>query len=210
MSKNLTTTILFLMFCVNIFAQNGKKLSESEKAIFEQKMVEQSKKIETLQCNFVQEKTSVLVAQKAVSKGIMLYALPSKLRWEYTEPTPSTLILNGQNAALLDKNGQKIGNDKAIKPLGNIIISMINGDGIKNNRQFSTEIYETDKHFLIILTPIQKRLKEFYKNIELKIDKHTFLASEITMNEKSGDKMVISLINKKLNEKIDVSKFVIK
>jgi outer membrane lipoprotein-sorting protein len=207
MKQKTILIILFSVFCGTVCSQNGRKLSESEKQTFEQKMIEQSKKIKTLQCNFVQEKTSALVAEKAVAKGVLLYQSPSMLRWEYITPIVSILILNEQNAVLLNKDGQKVGNDKAIKPLGNIIISMINGDGIQNNKQFSTEIYETSKHFLIILTPVQKRLKEFYKNIELKIDKNTFTASEIALNEKSGDKMLILFTNKILNKEIDMKKF---
>ncbi|MDR2510880.1 MAG: outer membrane lipoprotein carrier protein LolA [Bacteroidales bacterium] len=210
MKKIICITILFSIFCGNVFSQNGRKLTESEKQAFEQKMVEQSQKIKTLQCDFVQEKTSALVSEKAVAKGILLYQSPSMLRWEYTAPTPSTLILNGNNAALLNKDGKRVGNDKMIKQLGGLIISVINGDGIKNSKQFSTEVFETDSQFRVVLSPVQKRLKEFYQSIELKIDKNTFLASEIILNEKSGDKTVIYLNNRKLNEKIDKEKFEIK
>jgi outer membrane lipoprotein-sorting protein len=194
---------------VNIFSQ--KILSESEKAIFEQKIIEQSEKIETLQCTFVQEKTSVLVMEKSVARGVLLYQSPSALRWEYTEPTPSTLILNGNAAALQDKDGKKIGNDKMIKQLGDLIISVINGNGIKNSKQFSVNLFETENNqIMVVLTPVQKRIKEFYSSIELIIDKNTFLASEIIMNEKSGDKTVIHLNNIKINERIDADKFAIK
>jgi outer membrane lipoprotein-sorting protein len=198
-----------LAFCANIFSQ--KQLSEGEKAVFEQKIMEQSQKIETLQCAFVQEKTSALVAEKAVAKGLLWYQSPSALRWEYTEPTPSTLILNGNAAALLDKDGKKIGNDKLIKQLGNLIISVINGNGMKNSKQFSTDLFETENHqILVALTPVQKRMKEFYQSIELIIDKKTFLASEIILNEKTGDKTVIHLNNIKINERIDADKFAVK
>jgi outer membrane lipoprotein carrier protein len=216
MKKVVYITVLLSIICSGIAGQvrhdieGDRKLSDGEKQAFEQKMVEQSKNIKTLQCDFVQEKMSALMSEKAVAKGVLLYQSPSMLRWEYTEPTPSTLILNGNNAALLNKDGKRVGNDKMIKQLGKLIISMINGDGIKNSKQFSTEAFETDSRFRVVLSPVHKRLKEFYQSIELKIDKNTFLASEIILNEKSGDKTVIYLNNRKLNEKIDTDKFAIK
>ncbi len=211
MKKTIIITLLLSVFCSSVFSQNERKLSKEEKVVFEQKMLEQSKKIKTLQCNFIQEKTSQLIADKAVSKGFLLYESPSKLRWEYAEPTVSTLILNGKNAVLLDKMGKPIGNVNMLKQLGNIIISMINGDGLQQNKQFSTEVFETDnKLILVVLTPVQKRMKEFYDSIELKIDQKTFLASEISMNEKSGDKMRIYFNNKKTNETISADKFAVK
>jgi len=210
MKKTIFITILSLAICGNIFSQNGRKLTESERQVFEQKMIEHSQKIKTLQCFFVQEKTSSLVSEKAVTKGIMMYQSPVMLRWEYTEPTPSTLILNGNDAVLLDKSGKKIGNEKMLKQLGNIIISMINGSGIAQNKQFSAEFYENNGEMLIILTPIQKRLKDIYNTIEMRIDTKTMLANSITLNEKVGDKMVILLNSKVLNSEIPKSKFEIK
>ena len=210
MKKTIYLTLLLSAICVNTFSQSGKKLNDNEKQVFEQKIIEQSKNIKTLHCTFVQEKTSVLVSQKAVAKGVMFYQSPSMLRWEYTEPTPSTLILNGNNAVLFNKDGKKIGNEKVLKQLGGIIISMINGNGIAQNKQFSLEIYEFDNaHLLIVLTPVQKRLKDFYNKIELKIDRKTMLATTITLDEKSGDKTVISLINTILNSNIPQNKFAI-
>jgi outer membrane lipoprotein-sorting protein len=210
MKKKIVLLILFSVVCETVFSQAGRNLIESEKAVFEQKMLEQSKKINTLQCRFVQEKTSTLVTEKAVAKGILLYRSPSILRWEYTEPAPSMLILNEKNAVFLDQNGKRQGNANVLKQLGGIIVAMINGEGLRQNKQFSTEVFECDRNFIVILTPVQKRLKEFYKSIELKLDKNTFLASEIMLNEKTGDKTVIFLNDTELNKEIDTNKFTVK
>ena len=170
-------------------------------------MIDRLKEIETLQCDFVQEKISALVTEKAVSNGILLYQYPLMLRWEYLNPAPSTLILNANNAVLLNKDGKKTGNSQMIKQLGGLIIGLINGDGIKDSKKFSTEIFETDSQFNIVFTPVQKRLQDYFKSIELKLDKNTLLSPEIVMNEKSGDKTVIYMNDKTLNKEIPQNKF---
>ena len=211
MRKEISITILFLMTCITVFSQQNRKFDEIEKQEFEQKIVENSQKIATLQCTFVQEKTSSLFVEKAVAKGILSYQSPSMLRWEYTEPSPSTLIINGNDAILLDRDGNKMGNEKMLKQLGGIIISMINGSGIVQNRQFSSELYPIDHaQILVVLTPLQKRLKDFYTQIELTIDLRTMLAHEILLVEVSGDKMVIFLTNKVLNSDFSQNIFAIK
>ena len=206
------TGILFvvaMLLGVNVTAQHPVK--GEQKQFLLEKIAESSKKIETLQCDFVQEKTSTLVTEKAVANGVLRYQSPLMLHWEYTTPAPSTLILSGNNAVLLNKDSEKVGDDKMIKQLGKLIISIINGDGIKNSKQFSTEIFELEGHqLLVILIPVQKRIKAFYTAIELKIDKNTFLASEIVMNEKSGDKITVFLSNKILNKEVSQSEFAIK
>jgi len=212
MRKIICITILFSVICGNIFSQNGKKLSESEKQVFEQKMIEESKKITTLQCILVLEKTSSQVAEKTVMKGTMMYQSPSKLRLEFTDPAPSTFILNGNNAVSLDKNGESTGNEKKLKQLGNFIIMMISGKGItQQNKTFSSEFYELDDaRILIVLTPAQKHLKDLFYKIELRVDPKTMLSNEITLDEKTGDKTIIFLKNKVLNTEIPQDKFSIK
>jgi len=210
MRRVICIIVLFSICCGTAFSQEGRKLSESEKSAFEQKMTDRLKEIKTLQCDFVQEKVSDLVTEKAVSKGILLYQYPLMLRWEYQHPTPSTLILNANNAVLLNKDGKKTGNSRMIKQLGGLIIGLINGDGIKDSKKFSTDVFETDSQIWIVFTPVQKQLQEYFKSIELKIDKSTLLSPEIVMNEKTGDKTVIYMDNKILNKEIPQSKFMVK
>ena len=190
---------------------NQMPVPEEQKQLFLYQIAEASKKIQTLQCSFIQEKTSILVSEKAVAKGALLFQSPNMLRWEYTEPTPSTLILNGNHAVLLSQDGKHLGNERMLKQLSGIIISMINGEGVQQNKQFSSEIFDVESNEIrIVLTPIQKRLKDFYNKIELRIDRKTMLANDIILDEKSGDKTVILLANKMLNVKIPQSKFTIK
>ena len=208
MRKIVCLVFLFSVICGNVSAQNGRKLSESETRALERKLIEHSASIRTLQCAFVQEKTSSLISEKAVARGTMLYQAPSMLRWEYATPTPSTLILNGTNAILLDKDGKRMGNERMLRQLGGIIISMINGSGIAQNRQFSSVFYELNQaQILVVLTPVQKRMRDIYSKIELKIDQKTMLASDIILYENNGDKTTISLTNKTLNVDISRDKF---
>jgi outer membrane lipoprotein-sorting protein len=211
MKKIFLITVLLTLLCGNVFSQTGRKLMPKEKQLFEQRMMAEAKQIRTLQCSFVQEKVSSLVAGKAISKGSLLYQSPDKLRWEYTSPAPSTLILNGNKAMLLDKNGKKLGNERVLKQLGGIIVSMINGSGLAETKQFSTEYYELDNtQMQVVLTPVQKRLKDFYSHIEMKIDRETMLANEIIMAEKSGDRTVVFLQDKSLNKTLSTDKFMLR
>jgi len=211
MKKRIILTILFIVTCGNLFSQNVQNKSENEMKVFEQTLIEHMKKIKTLQCAFVQEKTSTLFDDKNVSKGNLFYQSPNALRWEYTDPSVSTLILNGNDAALLGKNNEKLGNERVFKELGGIIISLINGNGIAKNKQFTTVFKETeDNQVQVELTPTQRRLKDYFNTIEIKIDIKTMLANEIILNEKSGDKTIISLTDKMVNVEIPSSVFIIK
>ena len=211
MKRLIFITILFSAVCGSGFSQAVRNSGESERKVFEQMIIDHSKKIKTLQCAFVQEKTSTLFSEKAVSKGNLFYRAPDALRWEYTEPGISTFILNGNDAVLLGKNDENLSNERMLRELGGIIISLINGNGIAQSKQFITAFYEPENdHLQVVLTPVQRRLKDFFNTIEMKIDVKTMLADEIILSEKSGDKTNIFLTNKELNKEISSSIFTIK
>ena len=60
------------------------------------------REVKTLQADFVQRNRVKLFKQELTSKGRLLYQRgpSSQLRWEYTAPDPSTMLLLGQKAYL--------------------------------------------------------------------------------------------------------------
>ena len=182
----------------------------SGRADIEKKIMLAAKKISSLQCKFEQEKSSVLLTEKAVSKGVLFYKAPSSLRWEYTEPNKYVSIFHKENVYLKDEKGVVANANKMLKQLGNLIISTINGKSLVENGNFQIDYFENEKNKSTIwvkLTPIQKRLKEMYASIQIKMSTLDYLASEIIMEEKSGDKMKIVFSEKKLNEPISADMF---
>ncbi len=187
-----------------------KLLTGDAKADIEKKIVTASRKISSLQCKFEQEKSSVLLVEKAVAKGILLYKAPGSLRWEYTEPNKYTLIFHEENAYIKDEKGTIVNSNKMLKQLGDFIVSTINGNSLVENGNFKIDYYENEKNKNIIwvrLTPIPKKLKEMYSSIQIKISVSDYLASEIIMEEKSGDKTSITLFDKKINTDIPANRF---
>ena len=175
-----------------------------------QKITSASQKITSLQCNFVQEKTSVLLTEKAISKGLLFYKKPNLLRWEYTSPTKLVLVLNAENVYLKNEQGTTSNSNKLFKQLGGLIISTINGDALADNENFRAEYYFStkEKGFLWIkLIPVSKRIKDMYLSVWIKMDTVKYLASEIIMEEKSGDKTTIILTEHKLNTEISSKQF---
>ena len=211
MKKLFLIAILLPAVFSSVFSQAMQNPAETDIKVFEQKLIAHSENIKTLQCSFLQEKTSTLFSEKAVSTGKLFYISPGTLRWEYTEPGVSTFIINGNDAVLLGSNNEKLGNERMFKDLAATIISLINGNGIAKGKLFKTVFNDTGKDQIhVVLTPVQKRLKDYFLTIEMMMDTKTMLANEIVLNEKSGDKTVLYLTNRVLNEEISSSMFTIK
>ena len=49
--------------------------------------------VKSIRADFIQEKHMKILTRPFVSKGILLYRVPGGLRWEYTEPVKSVLLM---------------------------------------------------------------------------------------------------------------------
>lgn len=208
MKKITFYTILCLLFTLQVCAQTDfKKVDVSKKQTVLSDISATSKKNQTLTCSFIQEKTSTLVAEKAISKGLMYYKSPNFLRWEYTNPQASALIVNGNDVAVQTAKGTTTNNNRMFKELATIIMSTIDGSGLNDSKNFSSEVSENATTYKVVLTPINKRIAAIYSHITLLIDKQSKVAKSITMQEQNGDSMTINFSNHKLNQPLDTHLF---
>ena len=212
MNRRNILSLIFILLSYSTLSQpiGFQLITGQEKTEIGKKIVTEAAKITSLQCKFEQEKSSVLLTEKSVSKGILMYKSPTSLRWEYTAPNRHVVVFHQGNAAMKDEKGTVIQANKLLKQLGNFIISAINGNSLTDNSNFQIEYYKNEKNKQIIwvkLIPIPKKLQEMYNSIQIKISTIDYLASEISMEEKSGDKMKIILSDKKINENIPTNSF---
>lgn len=206
----------FFVVCnLNVFSQiNGfQRINDIEKAVFIQNMQIASKATKSLECNFTQQKTSTLLNETVTSKGMMYFKSPQTLRWEYTSPQTFAFIMN-QKESVVKNNNEIIKLDaqssKMIKNMIEMIIGMIDGNGLIDNKNFSATYFSNQKQTLIKLTPKNSRIKNMFTSIQVYVDSTTYLANTIEMNEAGGDITTIYLSNIKKNLPISDNKFKIR
>ena len=167
-----------------------------------------SKQMKTISCDFVQEKASTLVAEKAQSKGKMYFQNPRMLRWEYISPNAFVLTMNGTDIAVKTPQGTTTQNTRMFKELANIIISIVDGTGLNDEKNFTSQVYANNNDYKVKLIPTNKRLSALYSEITLVFNKQTKYAKSITMHEKNGDTMTITFLNQTINQPLNTKIFI--
>lgn len=200
--------IIGLFLCSTTFCQpKFSNVSDAKKNEIIQNISNASKQNKTLTCDFVQEKTSTLITDKTISKGKMYFKNPHCLRWEYTNSYG--LVVNNDIVVVIDSKGviSQTNNTRMFKELANIIMNTIDGSGLNDSKNFTTSVSQSDFEYLVELIPTNKRIANFYKSIQLVVNKQTKLASSITMFETNGDSMKITFSNHKTNQPFDQKLF---
>jgi outer membrane lipoprotein carrier protein len=103
--KSFATPLLALLLAVPAFAAGrsaappdpmaaGLTGPQRLTALVDRVRLEQ-KDLKTLEAHFTQQQESAMLAAPEASKGIFFFAAPDKVRWEYSSPSPITVVVAG-------------------------------------------------------------------------------------------------------------------
>ena len=171
-----------------------------------------AKKTISIKSDFVQEKNLSMLSEKITSKGKFWFKKDNQVRMEYNTPFQYLLVINKDKVFIKDGQKQNTINTKSNKlfqQINKITVDCVQGN-ITDNPDFKIRVFESKGGFLVELTPISKGLKDFFKTINVIVDKKDYAVAGIEMNENSGDNTVIRFSNKEMNTNIPDALFAIK
>lgn len=179
---------------------------------FKEQFATIAKKTESIKCDFVQEKNLSMLSEKIVSKGKFWFKKDNLLRMEYNKPFEYLMILNKDNMYIKDggkENKVSTKSNKLFQQINKITIDCVQGS-VFNNPDFITKVYENKTAYAIELSPVGKGLKEFFKTINVIINKNDYAVTTIEMNENSGDNTTLHFTSRELNIAIPDALFTIR
>ena len=209
MKKLVILFFITLTVCLAYAQSNyGTEVTGEQKAALVTTVEKAHKQLTTLSASFTQEKTSALLTDKVVQKGTLNYKSPNQLRWEYTSPKAMTVIFSNGKVLLKTGNTTTTNPNKMLNEMGAMLINTINGSFLKENPDFSTRYYKNKSGQIVtVLTPINKRIQKYYKNIIITLNGSTHLADKVVLNETNGDATTIIFADKKTNITLSDSLF---
>ena len=208
--KKILLSLIVLFLGAPLFAQEAgsTEVTGDKRTALMTSIEKAHKQLTTLSANFTQEKTSTLFTEKVVQKGKLCYKAPKQLRWEYTSPQTMTVIFSNGKVLLKTEKGTTSNPNKMLGEMGNMIINTINGSFLKENPDFKTQYYKNKSgQYVVVLTPVNKRIRAYYKNISITLNNSTYLADKVILTEVNGDATTIIFSDKKTNATLSDSLF---
>jgi len=171
-----------------------------------------NKKIQSIESDFVQTKNLSMLSEKITSKGNFKFKKENSLRWEYQSPSKYLIVIHKDKIIIKDdKKTSKydMNSNKVFKEINDIMLSCVQGTIFKS-KKFKTNYLENDKYYMLELLPQDKNMKGTFKKINLYFDKNVTSVAKMEMIETNDDITSIDFHNKKLNETITDSVFLVK
>ena len=168
--------------------------------------------IQSLECDFTQEKYLSIMSEKVVSKGKLFFKSPNLFRWEYSLPYVYIIVFN--NGKIIIKDEGKIkkfdaSSNKNFTELNDNLTSIVQGKLFNKRNEYQYKYQESEKHFLVSLFPQAKKLKDLFSSILVYFNKGDFSVYAIKLVESQKDYTLIRFSNRKNNMTISNEKFIL-
>jgi len=201
--------IIVLLPSLNLIAQVPAKPMK-DIAGFKTRLNSMSATISTIESDFVQEKNLSVLANKITSRGHFCFKKENNIRWEYMQPYKYLIIINKDKIFIKEESNQKqydIQSNRMFQEMNKFISGCIQGDILKNDKEYNVGYFEDDKYFFVKLVPVSEKMRQMLNEVQIWFDRNDLTVSRIQMVESGGDYTRIDFTGKKLNTDIPVEKF---
>ena len=210
MKKKAVFILLLALLSTSVWAQNEKPLTEAESQKVISALTQAASSMQTLQCRFVQEKTSSMLAEPSIAKGTMHYASPDRMRWEYTEPYAFALVVNGEQITkVTDGKAETLDgkSSRMYQGMVSLIMGSASGKKLFDASVFDVALYDDNEFWRAEMTPKRRDMKRMFSQLVFRFDKKTNGISRVEFKDAGGDVTSIRFEDMKLNEVMDDNVF---
>lgn len=182
-------------------AQSFKPVANPEKVLADLRKT--SRATTSIQAVFTEEKYLAVLKEPEKSSGLFYYRQQDKMRWEQRTPARYVILINGDKLRIQEGGKEKnVGQaGRMAAQIKELMIGLVNGD-FQENKGFSMACLENDDQYQIVLTPLNRRLKNIYVKISMNFSKSTLRLKELSFLEKGGDKSIMKFQQEKFNQPI--------
>ena len=162
--------------------------------------------VKSISGKFTQKKNVKILTRPLISKGKLYYLSPDSIRWEYTEPVKSIMLVNNGNVKrFIMKNNKFIEDSSARLEAVRIVVGQITewfAGRFNGNKDFKAEISEGK----VVLLPQNVTISSFINKVVITFSKNEGVISAIEIIEVQGASMYLEFddiaINKPLPDGI--------
>jgi len=222
--KNLAVTLLALLLAVPTFAA-GKPQGPPEPmapgltgpqrltALVDRVRLEQQQ-LKTMEAHFTQQQESSMLAAPESSKGTFSYAAPDKVRWEYSSPSPITVVIRGDQMTTWYRDLKRA----EVLKVGRYSSQVFKYLGASGSLQTLLEYFtvrlklpeKKGEPYRLELDPKYARIAKRLKSMTLWVDSESYFPQHLKYVGADGNSVEYQFSDMKRNAPIPEDRFVLK
>ncbi|HWK99872.1 MAG TPA: outer membrane lipoprotein carrier protein LolA [Parapedobacter sp.] len=209
LKHNTLVLALLLLCCTAGFAQR-KALTATESAAVKAKITASTQNLQSLQSDFTQTRQLSYMDNAIQSAGKLSFKAPGKIRWEYTSPTAYVVIFDGQTMHAIAGGRTKTTNlaaNRRMQGLNDLLVGSVQGGNMLDESRFNITYYREKTNYVAVLTPKDKSLSRYIRQVELVFNNTSLLLTQVTLSDPAGDSTQLVFTNQRKNTSIPDATF---
>jgi outer membrane lipoprotein-sorting protein len=208
--KSVTIIALILFLPAFVLGQTRPDDSDNQNRIFSE-IAYSALQVDTLACDFLQEKHMKMLERVLISKGRLYYKRNNRLRWEVTHPVRSGFSVNGERAkSWKDDSGRKqafkINQIPFVKVFTDQVFSWVDADFKKLKKRYHIKVL-SETPIQLALTPISDQEKKYLDHLRISFSENASYVTAVEVHEPDGDFTRIHFLNIQINNPLQDSLF---
>lgn len=191
--KRIFVIIIALVASISSFAQSNDEIMA--------KLTQAAASMKSMQCNFTQNKTMSMLAEPTISKGRMCYVSPDKMKWEYTDPYPFAIKVDGEKMTKIADGKEEILDTKnrMYQGMMKIIMSSATGKNLFDKSAFDVTISSEGNFWRADMKPKKSDMKRMFSTMTFYFEKKRDIINKVVLTEANGDNTTIQFTDIILN-----------
>ena len=156
-------------------------------------------KVTTIQADFIQEKHMAILARPVAAAGHFAYKAPGSLRWEYTKPVQSLLLMHNGEARRYSRTEKGLTEDTAAVQYMDFVLEEISK--WMNGRFDETDMFEASlmPGKKVVMTPRDEGMTQFIKRIEMVLADQPGVINEVTIFDNEDSFTRFTFVDPQIN-----------
>lgn len=202
---------LFIFCCIVIAPGPFSAVAEESRLDLEdflRRVEENSASISSFSCDFTQVRHLTIFPKPVKFSGRLSLAKPDKLRWEFVEPLPSVLVLNGKKGLKCSEGGPVREFDLDLDPVMRLVAGQLWAWTSGSYRDLKDDFdFELLPGPVLVFSPITNGAGSFISKIRVVFDPDFLQPLSVEIGEPGGDRTVISFSGYKRNIALQTTLF---
>jgi outer membrane lipoprotein-sorting protein len=170
-----------------------------------------ARNVETIKADFVQTRTVRILKHPIVSRGRFAYRRQGDLRWEYTSPIKSVMVLRGGSVERYIGRGDGFVRDSSAKldAVASVVqeINLWLGGDFTKSKTFRPSLARAGGKAKVDLVPVDPTMRAIISRIELVFGEAPGTVESIVIDEGSEGKTQIDFDGVRINEGVTDADF---
>ncbi|MEM7050501.1 MAG: outer membrane lipoprotein carrier protein LolA [Acidobacteriota bacterium] len=167
--------------------------------------------LETLEARFVQHQESALLLEPEESSGTFQFAAPDQVRWEYTDPTPISVVIDGKSMTTWYRD---LGRAETLE-VGRYSSQIFKYLGASGSMETLLDYFDVNVRFpsdgadpyALVMKPRYSRIAKKLESMTLWVDAEAYLPVRLRYVGADGDSTEYRFENLKINQGIPAERF---